>query len=201
MSTSARFAIEQDSPTSAFLPVTAKVSAPKRLPYLAMGSLILLLGSAPAGSSECSAPSAVRPLLASTDVGDGEIDVEELKPPAGIERGIARLTAFRQYSADWDDLGASVANAKAIDEAIAYLSLLEAWHPIPLATLSREGLPILEFDDVDKGGFSSVTFLGDGRVELYDRHGSDRQSRFLATHLGSDEAEQFLLNVMNLPAI
>jgi hypothetical protein len=118
-----------------------------------------------------------------------------------IESSVTRLQMFRNYMDDWDGQGASAANTKAIDEAIKFLTLLEVWHPSPLATLSRSGDPILEFDDVDSRLFSSITFLPDGVVELYTKNKDAENSDFLSGPSSSPAVQMFISSVMNLPTM
>lgn len=193
-STAIPFVIAASSPTSE----SSVISKPaKRSSYFAVGSVIFLLGSVPA-AGEISAPSAVRPPLMSFEVSE---EGRSFEAPDAIERGISRLQAFSSYPDDWDGQGASAANGSAVDNAIRFLTLLEVWHPIPLATLSRAGDPILEFDDVDTGMFSSIAFLPEGVVELYAKRKDADHSDFLSGSLSSDEVNSFLLDVMNLPTI
>jgi hypothetical protein len=124
---------------------------------------------------------------------------------AQIEDSLARLKEFGAYPDDWDSNGALAPTKKGINAALLYLTLLQPWHPSPFATLSREGDPVLEFDDGDT--FSSIRFRrlddtpnSDLLIELYKRlaDGSSTYDEGLVT---DQQVNDFLRDTLKLPML
>jgi hypothetical protein len=164
---------------------------------LKFGTLVFLLGSVPVGVLE-TAPTAMRPPLPVVEaLADRRSNYR--RPPA-IERGLARLKMFSAYRFDWDSAGASAPDQISLDSASLYLTALEPWHPLPLATLDRSGEPIIEFEDAEVGFFGSIRFLPNREVELYAKQ-EGRDSEFLVGQIGAAEVTRFLVDKMKLPTL
>lgn len=120
---------------------------------------------------------------------------------APIEHGMARLTRFARYQADWDSRGAAAPMARAVDAALRYLTFLQSWHPNPLATISRDGEAILEFDDND--AFSSIRFRDDNGliVELYRRPKNSQQSVYQEGSARDAGINDFIRDQLKLPTL
>ena len=118
-----------------------------------------------------------------------------------IESSLDRLKEFGKYGADWDSNGALAPEASAINAALRYLTSLQPWHPSPLATISREGEPILEFDDGDV--FSTICFRRDPNlgimVELYTKPSRDGASAYDEGLIGEENVNRFFLEKLKLP--
>ncbi|WP_456746691.1 hypothetical protein [Bradyrhizobium sp. USDA 4354] len=114
---------------------------------------------------------------------------------------MARLKTFGKYKADWDSRGAAAPMPKAIDAALRYLTFLERWHPDPLATISREGEAILEFDDPE--AFYSIRFRDDDGlvVELYRRPKDDGGSAYQEGAARDIGVNQFIRDQLKLPTL
>lgn len=85
-----------------------------------------------------------------------------------IAKAENRLAVLATYEDDWDGEGAAAPVASTVKEAANFLKRLEPWHPRPVATLSDEGCAVIEFYDDDRQDFwGSITFLEDGRVDIY----------------------------------
>jgi hypothetical protein len=125
---------------------------------------------------------------------------------AQIEDSLARLRQFGAYPDDWDSNGALAPTKDAINAALLYLTLLQPWHPTPLATLSREGDTVLEFDDGN--AFSSIRFRRQDDdnpnaallIELYKRlaDGSSSYDEGLVT---DPKVNDFLRDTLKLPML
>jgi hypothetical protein len=188
--TSQAFSIESPSATGEF---TRKVSQS----LFVIGALAIMMGN-PSSAREVreASPSAARPpiavLLAEDENQKGYRQTDD------VERSIGRLKAFAKYRSDWDAHGSAAPDSAAINVALQYLTLLEPWHPRPLATLSRSGEPVLEFVDSASGLFGSVRFVSDRSVELYLKE-KDSPSLFFEGDLASPEVNAFLSDQMKLP--
>ena len=114
---------------------------------------------------------------------------------------MARLKTFGKYKADWDSRGAAAPMSRAIDAALRYLTFLQPWHPDPLATISREGEGVLEFDDND--AFSSICFREDDDlvVELYRRPKSGQQSIYQEGSARDAAINRFIRDQLKLPTL
>jgi hypothetical protein len=166
-------------------------------PSLIMLGTLLFLGSAPANVAQTS-PSALRPPIL-RDLAEADRR-NSYKPSDAIEHGITRLREFGRYLNDWDSNGAAAPSQDSINKALQFLTSLEPWHPTPLTTLSRQGEPIIEFEDSGARSFGSICFVGDDFVELYWKLG-DEPSKFLSGELSSDAVKDFLAETMNLPTL
>jgi len=187
--TSLAFSIESPSTTG---PFTKKVTQS----LFVLGTLAIMMGSPSAANETKEAPpSAARPPIAVFLADD---ESQGFRQTDDVERSIARLKAFTKYHSDWDANGAAAPDFAAIDVALQYLTLLEPWHARPLATLSRRGEPVLEFEDGASGLFGSIRFVGDRSVELYVKE-KDTPSLFLEGDLASPEVSAFLSDQMKLP--
>jgi len=122
------------------------------------------------------------------------------KPSDSIENSIARLREFGKYHDDWDGNGANAPSQDAIDLALQFLTSLEPWHPVPFATMSRQGDPVIEFEEHSTGVFSSIRFLDDRSVELYSKANKEAPSLFVTGEIGSPKVTEFLAT-MNLPTL
>ena len=80
----------------------------------------------------------------------------------------ARFRMLRRLPRNHDGEGADAANAKSVDEAIAFLDAMQCSTPY-FATLSDEGFAVIEFEDRSTGFFAVVMFRPDGVVECYRR--------------------------------
>jgi hypothetical protein len=182
--TSLAFSIESQSTTGQFTKKTTQSL------FVLGGALAIMMGN-PSTAREVreSPPSAARPAIA---------DQKGYRQTEAVELSIGRLKAFAKYRSDWDDHGASAPDSAAINAALQYLTLLEPWHAPPLATLSRRGEPVLEFEDRASGLFGSIRFVSDGSVELYVKE-KDSPSLFFEGELGSPEVNAFLSIQMKLP--
>jgi hypothetical protein len=189
--TAVPFTIDSETPTRSERPPGYVLSA------LRFGTLICLMGSAPAVALE-TAPTAARPPL---PIVEALIERRNnYRRPQAIEHGLARLKMFARYQDDWDSDGARAPNDRSIDAASLYLTALEPWHPSPLTTLDRSGEPIIEFEDSDAGFFGSIKFLSDREVELYSRY-EGQPSEFLVGFIDSPDIASFMVNTMKLPTL
>src|SRR5262249_18801031 len=127
-------------------------SIPTPLRDLSLGLLFLLSTTAGLDPSNLSPTSANPPAA----IEQRRLQQGRRRLRAQIEDSLARLKEFGAYPNDWDSNGALAPTKDAINAALLYLTLLQPWHPAPLATLSREGEPVLEFDDGN--AFSSIRF-------------------------------------------
>ena len=188
--TSLAFSIESPSTTGQF---TRKVTQS----LFVLSALAVMMGN-PSAAREVteSPPSAARPPIA-VPLAEDE-NQKGYRQTDDVERSIGRLKAFAKYRSDWDDHGASAPDPLAINTALQYLTLLEPWHAAPLATLSRRGEPVLEFEDSASGLFGSIRFVSDRSVELYVKE-KDLPSLFLEGDLASPEVNAFLSDQMKLP--
>jgi hypothetical protein len=120
---------------------------------------------------------------------------------APVEHGMARLKRFAKYKADWDSRGAAAPMSLAINAALRYLTFLQSWHPNPLATISRDGEAILEFDDND--AFSSIRFRDDHGliVELYRRPKGSQQSLYEEGSARDASINEFIRDQLKLPTL
>jgi hypothetical protein len=188
--TSLAFSIESPSATGQ---LTKKVTQS----LFVLGALAIMMGN-PSTAREMgeASPSAARPPI-TVPLAENE-DQKGYRQTDDVERSIARLKTFAKYRSDWDARGAAVPDSAAINVALQYLTLLEPWHAPPLATLSRRGEPVLEFEDSASGLFGSIRFVSDRSVELYLKE-KDAPSRFLEGDLTSPEVNAFLSDQMKLP--
>ena len=161
--------------------------------------LLLLLGTAAGGNAADVSPTAKIPLPL-------ERKSEEVRRRlrAEIEDSLARMKEFGSYPDDWDSNGASAPRAEAIDAALFYFTLLQPWHPAPLATLGRDGDAVLEFDDGN--AFASIKFHGDDapngelQLELYKR-AADGRSVYDEGPIAAENVNRFLRDTLKLPPI
>jgi hypothetical protein len=166
-------------------------------PSLVMLGTLLFLGSAPITDARPLSPSAIRPPVL---IDLAEVDRRKTyKPSDAIEHSVSRLREFGKYMDDWDSNGAVAPKQEAIDVALQFLTSLEPWHPAPFATVSRQGEPVIEFEDSSIGFFGSIRFLSDRSVELYSKI-NDEPSRFVAGDIRSEAVTHFL-SAMNLPTL
>ena len=160
-------------------------------------SLALLMSTAVPVFEEVQTPTA-RPVIVAEQSGQ-----RRRKHRAPIEHGMARLKRFAKYQADWDSRGASAPMVRAVDAALRYLTFLQSWHPNPLATISRDGEAILEFDDGD--AFSSIRFRDNGGlvVEVYRRpkNSPHRQSLFQEGSARDAGINNFIRDELKLPTL
>lgn len=162
-------------------------------------SLLLLMGTAAVPFDSLS-PTATR----APSVVERRSQESRRRLRAEIEDSLARMKEFSSYSDDWDSNGASAPSEAAINAALFYLTLLQPWHPAPLATLSRDGEAVLEFDE--DNAFSSIRFRGDDQardglqVEVYKR-ANNGQSDYDEGPVSDDNVNRFLRDIMKLPPI
>jgi hypothetical protein len=161
----------------------------------AIGTIVLLFGTAtlPVESAALTATGAPILIIEATNDDSGSYARNDV-----VERGIARLKTFGDYSDDWDSNGAVAPKQRSINSALQYITTVQPWHPAPFATLSRNGEPIIEFEDSDIGFFGSIRFLENDEVELYSKYGEEPSS-YLVGAAPSERVSKFLLETMKLP--
>lgn len=188
--TAVAFSIRDGSPTA---PPVGRVGAPS----LILGTVVAFFaGAVPVTASQVLSPSALTPISSAVQAA---MEQRSYRPSKEIEQSIARLRMFGAYEDDWDDRGARRPNQAAINAALEYLTYLEAWHPSPLATMSRDGEPILEFQD-ETGALGSIRFIDGKTVELYSKS-PGAPSAFIEGDINSNALSAFLSNTMNLPTL
>lgn len=86
------------------------------------------------------------------------------------EKTVARLRRLKRLPADHDNEGAAAPDEGSVDQAIAFVSSATSdllYH----ATVSDDGLAVLEFEDRAMRRFASMTFHADGQVDFYRSFG------------------------------
>jgi hypothetical protein len=106
------------------------------------------------------------------------------------DRVKARLRMLRRLPSNHDNEGAASPNSKSIDTAIAFIDRIKGG-PDFSATLDDDGSAVLEFENRQTGLFADITFLPDGRVELYKRE-PGQQSELYEGALDGPDARRFL---------
>jgi hypothetical protein len=106
------------------------------------------------------------------------------------DRVKARLRMLRHLPSNHDNEGAAAPNSRSIDTAIAFVDHIKGG-PDFSATLDDDGSAVLEFENRQSGFFADITFLPNGRVELYKRE-PDQQSEFYESELDDPDARRFL---------
>jgi hypothetical protein len=162
-----------------------------------LAGLALLMSTAAPALDDPKTPTARPSIFAEQSYGEQR----RRKYRAPIEHGMARLKRFGSYQADWDSRGAVAPMTRAIDAALRYLTFLQAWHPNPLATISRDGEAVLEFDDND--AFSSIRFRDDDglMVELYRRPKNSQHSVYQEGPARDAGINDFIRDQLKLPTL
>ncbi len=194
MKTQTDIAFQTESST----PTNASRIQESGLSKAAIGALLLLLsGTAPLSTTNWSEVTPTAKVILRPE----ELQRTRRRFRSAIESSLDRLKEFGAYENDWDSSGAMAPQREAINAALQYLTNLQPWHPSPLATLTREGEPVLEFDDGDC--FSSMRFRsepGQGViVELYTRPSKDGPSQYDEGVIGAPNVNRFALEKMKLP--
>jgi hypothetical protein len=159
--------------------------------------LALLMSTAVPVLEETKTPTARAAII----VDQNTTEQRRRKYRAPIEHGMARLKKFAKYKADWDSRGASAPMTRAVDAALRYLTFLQSWHPNPLATISRDGEAVLEFDDND--AFSSLRFRDDNGliVEVYRRPKDSPRSTFREGSTRDVDINKLIRDELKLPTL
>jgi hypothetical protein len=97
---------------------------------------------------------------------------------------------LRRLPKNHDNEGAAAPIAKSVDTAIAFIDRIIRG-PDFTATLDDDGSAVLEFENRQTGLFADITFLPDGRVELYKRE-RGQSSEFYEGELDGPEAREFM---------
>lgn len=107
----------------------------------------------------------------------GDLD-EFVRPTTAYEKVAGELRQWKLLHGDWDGEGAAAPNAKSIEEAVTFVTLLGEWAEIPEPMLLASGHAALYWNENNR--YADIEFLGDGRIAYFIRRDGDKHKGVLA---------------------